>query len=541
MEFLFTAVVFILIFSLLVLVHESGHFFAARKAGIKVEEFGFGLPPRLWGKKRGDTIYSINAIPFGGFVRLLGEDDSRAKLLKDKHSFSSKSVRARIMVIVAGVLMNYLLAWLLLTIGFTVGMQPLVLSGDDVLANINSGVIQVRQGIVVKKVDEGGPAAMAGLKEGDRIVLVGGKEPATADELKQMIDSTDGKAVTLDIVRDGKAYRSNISPDPKKSLGISTYEVVFLPRVAVQAVREGSAAFKAGVKPGEVITAVDGKPVYFVEDFSANLGDSAEVELTLDDGFVSRTVKYGLAQKGLTAVSAVFADTPAEKAGVKNGDVIMNMDGVTLLSPEAIVAFTKEHAGKSIKYVVERAGEVVLLEVTPEANGLIGVGLSQIYSFENYDLSVYGTDVATSVIKINDVSYPFWIAPVKAFEESGRLAVLTAQMFVDVIRSLVTKFVVPEGVTGVVGIAQLTSVFIQEGAMPLLRFVALLSLSLAMINIFPIPALDGGKLLFIVIEGVTGRRVNPKFESVVHLIGFILLMLMILLITYSDIVRLFTS
>jgi regulator of sigma E protease len=171
---------------------------------------------------------------------------------------------------------------------------------------------------------------------------------------------------------------------------------------------------------------------------------------------------------------------------------------------------------------------------------LIGVGLSRIYSYENDDLSVYGTDVATSVLKIGNVSYPFWIAPIKAFEESGRLSVLTAQTFVDVIKSLVTKFVVPEGVAGVVGIAQLTHVYVQAGALPLLRFVALLSLSLAMINIFPIPALDGGKLLFILVEAVSGRKVNQKFESIVHMIGFALLMLLILVITYSDIVRIFT-
>lgn len=90
MEFIVTAIVFVLIFSVLVLIHEWGHFAAARRAGIKVEEFGFGLPPRIWGKKKGETLYSINAIPFGGFVKLLGEDSRDPKLLKNKRSFIAK-------------------------------------------------------------------------------------------------------------------------------------------------------------------------------------------------------------------------------------------------------------------------------------------------------------------------------------------------------------------------------------------------------------------------------------------------------------------
>jgi regulator of sigma E protease len=541
MDFLLTAVVFVLIFSALVLIHEFGHFIVARKSGIKVEEFGFGLPPRIWGHKRGETLYSINAIPFGGFVKLLGEEGGEAKVLKNKRSFAAKPARTRTLVIVAGVFMNFMLAWLLLTIGFTVGMQPLVLSGDDVLTNIASGVIQVRQGIVVKTVVAGSSAEMAGLKAGDRIVAVSGKEPASAEELKTMLSGKDGKSVTLDIVRDGKSYRSNISPDAKKSLGIVTYDLIYLPRTAVQAVRKGEAAEKAGIKPGDVILALNGKQVYFVEDFREEFGKAREVEMILDDGVNLRTVKYPLDDKGLALVSAVFPGTPAETAGFRKGDVIVSLDGQELLTPEDVVAFTKERAGQAIKYDLLRDGENVTITVAPEASGMIGVGLSRVYSYENADLSVYGTDAPTSVMKIDDVRYPFWVAPIVALEESGRLAGLTAQMFVDVIKSLATTFVVPEGVTGVVGIAQLTHVFIKEGAMPLLRFVALLSLSLAMINIFPIPALDGGKLLFIVVEVVSGRKVNAKFEAVIHMIGFALLMLLILVITYSDIVRVFTA
>ena len=119
MAYLITVIVFVLVFSVLVLVHEFGHFYMAKKSGIKVEEFGFGLPPRVLGKKKGETIYSINAVPFGGFVRMYGEDSKNSKYLKSKRSFAAKPLRSRILVVTAGVIMNFLLAWFLLFIGLS--------------------------------------------------------------------------------------------------------------------------------------------------------------------------------------------------------------------------------------------------------------------------------------------------------------------------------------------------------------------------------------------------------------------------------------
>ncbi|MBP7057897.1 site-2 protease family protein, partial [Candidatus Gracilibacteria bacterium] len=171
-------------------------------------------------------------------------------------------------------------------------------------------------------------------------------------------------------------------------------------------------------------------------------------------------------------------------------------------------------------------------------NGLIGIGLSPISTYANNDLDLYSVDVVSSVIRIKDVTYPFYEAPVKALTESVRLGGLTIQMFVDVVKYMFTKFSVPSGVAGPVGIAQMTSVFMKEGIMSLLRFMALLSLSLAMINVIPFPALDGGRLLFIVIEMVIGRKVNPRVEAIVHTIGYALLMLLIVAVTYSDVMRL---
>ena len=111
MEILLTIVVFILIFSFLILIHEFGHFTAAKRAGVKVEEFGFGLPPRIFGVKKGETLYSINWIPFGGFVRMLGEDSSSKKARNSKRSFVNQPLRTQAWIVSAGVVMNLLFFW----------------------------------------------------------------------------------------------------------------------------------------------------------------------------------------------------------------------------------------------------------------------------------------------------------------------------------------------------------------------------------------------------------------------------------------------
>src|SRR3990167_6732155 len=149
MDYFFTIIVFLVIFSVIVLVHEFGHFIMAKRAGIRIDEFGIGLPPRVFGKKVGETIYSVNWIPFGGFVRMFGEDNSDPKATRSSRSFTAKPMRARAKVIVAGVAMNFLLAWLLLFVGFTFGMEPL-LTPKDVFPAVSNEQIVLEAGAKVK-------------------------------------------------------------------------------------------------------------------------------------------------------------------------------------------------------------------------------------------------------------------------------------------------------------------------------------------------------------------------------------------------------
>jgi regulator of sigma E protease len=182
-------VVFVLIFSLLVLVHEAGHFMAARKAGVKVEEFGLGLPPRIWGKRKHGTIWSINWIPFGGFVRLKGEDGGH---IQDKDSMAKKNSSQRLLIIVAGVLMNFLLAYVLLMVGFWGGMSPLA-------ANLKAlDGSQFTSRVVILDVVKNSTAAQAGVKAGDVVVSINGQTIRLATEFQQQTAKNSEVQLVLD-------------------------------------------------------------------------------------------------------------------------------------------------------------------------------------------------------------------------------------------------------------------------------------------------------------------------------------------------------
>lgn len=349
LTYLVSGVVFILILGVLIIVHELGHFFAAKFFKVKVEEFGFGLPPRVFGKKYGETLYSLNAIPAGGFVKLAGEDAEEKS--KDPRSFISKSPLIRSLIIVAGVVMNFLLA----LIAFTV------------------------------------------------LYMIGGP-----------VDS------------------------------------------------------------GEVV------------------------------------------------IMNVAEDSPAQAAGLKSGDIVIELNGRKLAGVVDLNKTIKEGAGKEISLKVQRENQDREVKLTPRVFPPEGQGPTGI-SISNY---------------IETKSYPIWEAPIVGTTQAIRITGVMLDGFKNMLVNLVIKREVPKEVGGVVRIGYITHVAAQEGISPLIQWLGLLSLNLAIINALPIPALDGGRLFFTLIEAILRKRVPLKFEKWVHMVGFALLLFLLVVITYSDVVYL---
>ncbi len=200
-----TLIIFIAVLAVLVLVHEFGHFVIAKRAGMKVEEFGFGFPPRIWGIKKGETVYSINAIPFGGFVKIFGEDGGDKN---NPNSFASKPFWPRFKVLAAGVTMNFLLAVVLLMIGNFLGLR---IGLDD--QNISAGISDVQ--VQISQVAKDSPAQEAGLRPLD--VVKGYKLPDgtvinvfTSTDVQNFVKQYAGENVKIAIMRGDEYFENNI-------------------------------------------------------------------------------------------------------------------------------------------------------------------------------------------------------------------------------------------------------------------------------------------------------------------------------------------
>lgn len=425
------------VLAVLILIHELGHFFAARRCGVKVEEFGIGIPPRIKGWTRNGVIWSINAIPFGGFVRVKGEDGSNA----DSDSMNSKPPLQRAFFLVAGVVMNLLLAVVLMTA--VVGIK---------------GVAQ--QNIYVNGTAVGSPAAKAGWLAGDRIAAINGHAVKNTDDVSTATKNHAGEAMSVTIERRGQLIDTSINPrqNPPKGegrVGISLVER-YRGNIFLNTVVAGSPAATAGLQNGDQLISINSRP--------ASDSYVVETELTRFEGF-SVPLTFVRAGQTMNATIAVPAVGPA-------ADLFQE------------VGFHKVVA----QPVFEK---IPLLHVVPR-------GFKEAYS--------------TTVQMIHGIQ--------TLFSSKDNLS----------------------QVAGPIGMAQLTSELIQQSPFPVWYSIAnlaiILSLNLALLNLLPLPALDGGRLFFVLIEVLRGgRKIAPEKEGLVHLAGLVLLIGLMFVIGFFDINR----
>lgn len=214
-----TILLFLLILGLLVFVHELGHFWVAKKAGMRVEEFGFGFPPRMFGIKRGETIYSVNWIPLGGFVKIAGEDGGQTQ---DDKSFSRKGFWARLSVLAAGVTMNVIFAWLLISIAMGLGVPTALNEGESLPKYAKAEAAYV----AVNEVGVDSPAEMAGIKVGDKVVSVNGESVESIEELQALTKLNLDKETKYVLARGNDNFEKTIiprgnPPEGQGALGVS--------------------------------------------------------------------------------------------------------------------------------------------------------------------------------------------------------------------------------------------------------------------------------------------------------------------------------
>jgi regulator of sigma E protease len=363
-----TILAFVFVFGILVFVHELGHFLAARNRGIRVDEFAFGFPPKIWSTKKGETTYAINAIPIGGYVKLFGEEGEGAK---KKDSLAHKKPWEKVLVLAAGVSMNILLAWLLLTAFYIFGGRPII-------------------------------------------------------------------------------------PGMESYKQVSNNQIVTVAEVAA-----GTPAEKNGIKKGQIVVSIDGKPVHTNSDVFEQIQGAPEVD-------------------GARVVSMVVSENGKEAAKT-----------VSTYKDEIEVAGQKK--------TVNRVG------ITMDESG--------------------------------SIKAIWWAAPIVAAKETFQIAKLNVVGMYGFFKALLTQGQLSKDVGGPVAIAQLSGGAARMGAMVLLQFIAVLSIAVAILNILPFPALDGGHIMFIGIEKIIRKEVPAKAKNAINWAGFGLLLLLMVVVTFNDLVR----
>jgi len=370
--------VFIIFLALLILAHEFGHFLAAKKSGVRVEEFGIGYPPRLFGfyqeegkkkfvlgqkkVKSNSTIYSFNLLPFGGFVKIFGLDSQERK--KEKGSFFDVSFSKRAIILLAGVLANFLIAWLFLALAYNLG-KPIIAS------------------------------------------------------------------------------------------------------------QEVSPAYLKDVKP---------------------------------------------------RITQVFSQSPAAEAGLKIGDIILAVklpekkNWLKIEKSQDLIAFLKENKTEKVQLKIKRKEKVLeksvlVRENPPENQGPMGIALA---------------DVGLEKL-------PFLLSFWQAAKDIFYFTLLISKTIIQLVKILFSQGKVIEGVVGPVGIVIFGAQFAEASFAYLLSFIGLLSLNLAILNLLPFPALDGGRLLFLFIEKIRRKPIPLKVENAINSLGFLLLIVLMILITFRDI------
>ncbi|HSA58225.1 MAG TPA: RIP metalloprotease RseP [bacterium] len=437
-----TILYFILTLGVLVFIHEFGHFLAAKKQGIGVEKFSLGFGPKLFGFRRGETEYKASALPFGGYVKLMGEDPNdseNAKIPREKN-YSARPVWQKMIVVFAGPAMNLILALAIMPLVFLVGrMEPKFLDEKPVLVGVRAG--------------SGG--ADAGLQPGDEILEIDGRSMATWRDVLETVVLQANKTVTLKVGRGGETLSRTAAVEESKETKAGTLGI---------------------------------EPSYFI-------GNEPLVDEVVPGG-------------------------PADKGGVKPGDEIAAVDQQPVATWTDMTDKVEAAQGKVLAITVRRGGDLRTVSVTPAYDTgmkkwLIGIRKDASRHTEHFSLKRYG----------------FAESLKRGFEENVRLTGQT----LSVLKRLVTLDLSYKALGGPIRIAQASAMAAKSGLSDFLYFLAFLSIQLGVLNLLPVPVLDGGHFLFFAVEGVIRRPVPAKARAIAEQAFFFLLISLMLLVTLNDV------
>ncbi|HXN46219.1 MAG TPA: RIP metalloprotease RseP [Bryobacteraceae bacterium] len=426
----------LVLIGVMILVHEAGHYWAARSFDVRIEVFSFGFGPRLFGFKRGETDFRFSAILFGGYVKMAGEQPTDDNV-DDPRAFLAKPRWQRLIIAFAGPAMNMVLAVALLTGMYMVRYPKTPPSAQE-------GIV----GFVTPNT----PAAKAGIREGDRIVTLDDQQRPSWEDItiKEVSNANHPLAVRID--RGGREFWTSVVPklDERSGLGM------------------------AGWQP------------------------QGEIE-----------------------IAELSPGMPAQKANLQRGDILLTANGQPLRSTDGLHRIVEAADGKPVTLEYRHGGTTYSVAVQPIFSKEGGPGRWMIGVYPDYR------------VVMTKLQFP------QALGESVRQNVKSATLIFQFLKGIAEHRMSPKSISGPIGIAHYAGDAAREGLLPFLALMAMVSLNLAVINLLPIPILDGGVILMLLVEMIMRRDLSLRVKETLFKLGFVFLMAIMAFVIYNDIAKTF--
>ena len=537
-----TAFLAIIPLGFIIFIHELGHFYAAKRCGIKVNTFSLGFGPKLIGFQRDETEYRISLLPFGGYVQMEGENPNEQTGTQGE--FASASISNRAFVVAAGPAVNLLFGILVYWFVFATGINA---DSARLIGGLTGVSLGEKEAIQIGWVADDGPGAVGGLMPGDAIVSINGDPISHWAMFQTRIFTSANRPLDLVVERDGERKILSVIPDPEPSVrgDIGIIRVSSRTETVVSHIEEESLAAQTGIQVGDQIESINGKKLHNVPYFGYGVWQASEdwriekyqaLYQSINENQDALTLGIRRGDESLTlelpvrwrVKASVQEDSIAQNAGIQDGDVLVTLNG-TPVENATLYSELKTMTSQPIEVGLMRDGSLKKVTLAAEIQGSEETDTEGALFGLAWQTTLSGMEFAAQTAPLPN--YNLFTGFGKGVEATW----LTFTTVGKTLQQLVGGEVSPKHLAGPIGIANVTSrMFDRVGFGSVLFFIGFISINLCIVNLLPIPIADGGQLLFFAVEKIRGRPMPRRAQDIVQQVCIVLLIALFLYITWFD-------
>ena len=537
-----TAFLAIIPLGFIIFIHELGHFYAAKRCGIRVNTFSLGFGPKLIGFQRDETDYRISLLPFGGYVQMEGENPSEQTGTEGE--FASASIGNRAFVVAAGPAVNLLFGVLVYWLVFATGINT---DSARLIGGLTGLPLGEKEAIQIGWVADDGPGAIGGLLPGDTIISVNDASISHWTMFQTRVFTSPNKPLDLVVERNGERKILTVKPDAEPSVrgDMGILRVSSRSETIVSHIEEGSLAAQTGLQVGDQIESINGARLHNVPYFGYGVWHTSQdwrnekyqalyqsitenqEALTLDIRRGDETFTLELPVRWRVKAN-IQEDSIAQNAGIQDGDVLVTLNGTSVDNATLYSELEALERSQPIEVGLMRDGSLRQVTLAADSES----------SEANVEGALFGLAWQTS---LSGMEFAAKTAPLPnyslftALEKGVEATWLTFTTVGRTLQQLVGGEVSPKHLAGPIGIANATSrMFDRVGLSSVLFFIGFISINLCIVNLLPIPIADGGQLLFFAVEKIRGRPMPRKAQEIVQQVSIVLLIALFLYITWFD-------